>query len=158
MKLIIRLLILCLFTATFSSKLAAQKDVELVNSAAVILEGNIYYAIGKYNKAASAFAKVSRNDTNYVLALLNLCYAYNEDNEDSLCLLNARKGIELESESRVSFYNLAAISLREMKRYDESVQLLDEAIKLYPYAFGLQYNKGVAFYEAKKFKEAEAAF
>jgi uncharacterized protein len=89
---------------------------------------------------------------------VNLCYAYNEDNEDSLCLLNARRGIELESEYRVSFYNLAAISLREMKRYDESVALLDEAIKIYPYAFGLQYNKGVAFYEAKKFKEAEAAF
>lgn len=158
MKYFIRLLILVVFAGTFSNKLSAQQDVELVNSAVVILEGNIYYAIGQYNKAANAFRKVSRNDTNYVLSLLNLCYAYTEDNEDSLCLLYARKGIELESESKVSFYNLAAISLREMKRYDESVALLDEAIKLYPYAFGLQYNKGLAFYENKKFKEAEAAF
>jgi uncharacterized protein len=158
MKHLIRLLILVVFSATFSNKLAAQKDVELINSAAVILEGNIYYAIGQYNKAANAFKKVSRNDTNYVLSLLNLCYAYNEDNEDSLCLINARHGITLESESRVSFYNLAAISLREMKRYDESVALLDEAIKQYPYSFGLQYNKGLAYYEAKKFKESEAAF
>lgn len=158
MKHIIRLLILVAFSATFSNKLAAQKDVELVNSAVAILEGNIYYSIGKYNKAATAFAKVSRNDTNYVLALLNLCYAYSEDNEDSLCLLNARRGLQLESESRVSFYSLSAISLRKMKRYDESVQVLDDAIQQYPYAFGLRYNKGLAYYEAKKYKEAETAF
>jgi antitoxin component YwqK of YwqJK toxin-antitoxin module len=158
MKHLIRLLVIALFSTTFSITLKAQKDVELVNSAAVILEGNIYYLIGQYNKAAGAFKKVSRNDTNYVQALLNLCYAYNEDNEDSLCLLNARKGIELESESRVSFYSLAAISLREMKKFDESIKMLDDAIALYPYAYGLQYNKGIAYYENKKFKEAEAAF
>lgn len=157
MKHLIRLLIIAVCAVTFSGKLSAQQDVELINSGVVILEGNIYYALGQYNKAANSFKKVSRNDTNYVLALLNLCYAYNEDNEDSLCLLNARKGMELESESRVSFHTLAAVSLREMKRYDESVALLDEAIKTYPYAYILQYNKGLAYYENKKFKEAEAA-
>lgn len=158
MKHFLRLLIVAIFTFACVGKTSAQQDVELVNSANVIFEGSIYYAIGKYNKAAGLFKKVSRNDTNYVVSLLNLCYAYHEDKEDSLCWLSAKKGIELESEMRPDFYNLAGMSLKEMKKYDQSIATLDEGIAKYPYSYSLLYNKGLAYYEQKKFKEAETCF
>lgn len=158
MKYFLRLLTVAIFTFACVGKSSAQQDVELVNSANVLFEGSLYYALGSYTKAANAFKKVSRNDTNYVVALLNLCYSYHEDKEDSLCLLNAKRGILLESEMRPDFYNLAGMSLKEMKKYDDAVAILDEGIAKYPYAYSLLYNKGLAYYDAKRFKEAEPCF
>ncbi|HTF05478.1 MAG TPA: hypothetical protein VK826_15730, partial [Bacteroidia bacterium] len=119
MRTILKTLAIVVLAVLFTNKLSAQQDVELVNSAEIMAEGNFYYSIGKYSKAANLYKKVGRNDTNYAEVLLDLCVAYNEDKEDSLCLISARKGIELESRVRGDFYNLAGISLREMKKYDE---------------------------------------
>lgn len=158
MNKILRLLSILLVTVFASEKLAAQQDVELVNSAQVLFEGGMYYSMGKYSKAANLFKKISRNDTNYAIATLDLCYAYHEDKEDSLCWLTAKKGIALESPYRATFYNFAVISLREMKKYDDALVLIDEALAQYPYVYTLPYNKGVVYYEQKNFKEAEKWF
>jgi uncharacterized protein len=141
-----------------AGKVSAQQDVELVNSAQVLYEGGMYYSMGKYSKAANLFKKVSRNDTNYAVAMLDLCFAYSEDKEDSLCWLTAQKGLELESPYRQDFYSFAGISLREMKKYDDAIRTFEDAMKEYPYVYLFQYNKGVALYEQKKFKEAEVCF
>jgi len=121
-------------------------------------EGNFYYQLGKYSKAANLYKKVGRCDTNYAEVLLDLCVAYNADKEDSLCYLTALKGIGVESAICGDFYNLAGISLREMKRYQEAYAMFDEGIKQYPYLYLLPYNKGKTYYEEKKFSDAEKCF
>lgn len=154
----LRISAVLLLSFACSGKLFAQQDVELVNSSQVLFEGSMYYDMGKFNKAANLFKKVSRNDTNYAVSLIYLCYAYREDKEDSLCWVTAKKGIELESPYRADFYSFAGNALSEMKRFDEAIQTLDEAIKAYPYVYLFYHDKGVAYYEQKKFKEAESSF
>lgn len=134
---------------------AQQQDVELVNSADILKEASYYMAIGKKEKAISMYKKVGRNDTNYATVLLRLCIAYDDNDEDSLCLLNAKRGIEIESENRADFFNLAGIACRELKKYEDAHKYFDEGIKTYPYAYLLHYNKGKTYYEEKEFKEAE---
>ncbi len=146
------------FTFCLVGKSAAQQDVELVNSGQIMAEGNFYYALGKYSKAANLYKKVGRSDTNYVDILLDLCLAYSADKEDSLCLITAKRGLAVESTIRGDFFNLAGISLREMKKYDEAIKMFDDGIAEYPYLYLLQYNKGKTYYEQKKFMEAEKCF
>lgn len=154
----LRLVAVLIVSVLFTEKVAAQQDVELVNSAQVLYEGGLYYGLGKYTKAANAFKKISRNDTNYAVALLDLCYSYREDKEDSLCWESARKGLNIESPYRADFYTFAGSSLREMKKYDDAIKTLDDGIKEYPYVYILYYDKGLCYYDQKKLQEAEKWF
>lgn len=155
----LRISLAVLFMAcTTTAALNAQMNVELVNSGEILLEGDLYYALGRYSKAISLYQKVGRNDTNYALVLRDLALAYSDDKEDSLCLLTARRGMTLKSQYDADFYNLAGISLKEMEKYDSSLAVFDAGIAKYPYMYLLRYNKGMAYVKMKKYPEAQECF
>ncbi|HTL80148.1 MAG TPA: tetratricopeptide repeat protein, partial [Bacteroidia bacterium] len=150
--------LLAILALVFTSKLSAQKDVELVNSGQVLYDGNLYYYTGHYQKAEEEFRKVGRNDTNYAEVLRDLALTYSDDKEDSLCAITCRAGIALESVYSPDFYNLLGISLKEMNQTDSAIKVFDKAIELYPYTYVLYYQKGMTYYKKKDYKEAEKWF
>lgn len=149
---------LALFSFSFLNPLSAQQNVELVNSGEIMLNADFYNSIGSYSKAVNLYLKVGRNDTNYAEVLRDLAYTYNNDKEDSLCLVTARKGKELDSEFKADFYIYIGMSLKEMEKYDTAIKTFDEGIRLYPYKYSMQYQKGMTYVKMKKYPEAEACF
>lgn len=146
------------FSLTTIPNLRAQQNVELVNSGAIMLTANLYNSLGRYSKAAAELVKVGRNDTNYAEVLRDLAYTYSSDDEDSLCLLTAQKGLALESDFKADFYTYMGIALKALEKYDTAIKTFDEGIRLYPYKYALHYQKGMTYYKMKKYPEAEICF
>lgn len=157
MKRIFFALLICLSVAV-PSRVAAQVNAELINSADILAEGNLYYMLGKYSKAEDLYKKVGRNDTNYARIQRDLAFAYSEDKEDSLCANVCRRGLGLESNYTPDFYNMLGISLKEMEKYDTALKVFDEGIRLYPYSYTMHYQKGMVYYKMKKYPDAQIWF
>ncbi len=147
-----------LLSFSFLNTASAQQNVELVNSGEIMLTADFYNALGSYSKAENLYLKVGRNDTNYAEVLRDLAYTYNNDKEDSLCLATARKGKELDSEFKADFYVYIGMSLKELEKYDTAIKTFDEGIRLYPYKYTLQFQKGMTYVKMKKYPEAELCF
>ncbi|GAB4141556.1 MAG: hypothetical protein Fur0041_16770 [Bacteroidia bacterium] len=146
---------LLFFSKTATAQVA---DVEFVNSSQIMAEGDFLMYMGKYSKAASLYRKVGRNDSNYIYVQMELCKALLNDKEDSLCLLTARNALRYESPIKADFYNVCGVVYKEMKKYDQALQVLDSGIAQYPYMFLMQYNKGLVYYNMKKYPEAQQCF
>ncbi|MDQ3111535.1 MAG: tetratricopeptide repeat protein, partial [Bacteroidota bacterium] len=147
-----------LFSLSFLNNLSAQQNVELINSGEIMLTADFYNSLGNYSKAENLYLKVGRNDTNYAEVLRDLAYTYNNDKEDSLCLATARKGKELDSEFEADFYVYIGMSLKELEKYDTAIKTFDEGIRLFPYKYSMQYQKGMTYFKMKKYPEAELCF
>ncbi|HET6991333.1 MAG TPA: tetratricopeptide repeat protein, partial [Bacteroidia bacterium] len=147
-----------IFIFSIANSLSAQMNVDLVNSGQIMQEANMYYSMGKFSKAENLYLKVGRNDTNYAAILRDLAYTYSDDKEDSLALVTARRGKELDSEYKADFYNIIGISLKELEKYDTAIATFNEGIRLYPYKYLLQYQKGMCYFKMKKYPEAQACF
>lgn len=137
---------------------SAQQNVELINSGEILNTGDVYNSLGHYNKAEALYLKVGRNDTNYAEILRDLAYTYSLDNEDSLCLSVARRGMALESVYKADFYIYQGIALKNLEKFDTAIKTFDEGIRLYPYKYIMQYQKGMTYFKMKKYPEAELCF
>ncbi|MCE2773562.1 MAG: tetratricopeptide repeat protein [Bacteroidetes bacterium] len=136
----------------------AVQDPELIDTRDVLLQGDIFQYQGRYSKAIPLYKKISRNDSLYYRAQFEMAKCYLNEKEDSMCWVVAVRGTELKSRIDADFYNIGGIALKEMKKYDAAIELLDKGISMYPYMYLLHYNKGLVYYNMKKYAEAQKAF
>lgn len=133
--------------------------VKLIDSYDLLKRGIALNDTGLFDKAADLFEQISRNDTNYALAVYEDAVSRISAGEDSLAIGVCRKGIDLHTEYTSDFYKFLSSAYVDMDRNDDAIKLLkDTAIPAYPNVYLLQYSVGLAYYKSHKYDSAIAAF
>jgi len=129
-----------------------------IDSREVIQKGIEFHDAGKYEKAIEEFKKVYENDTNYVLAMVELINTYTANKQDSLALEVCNKIENLDSEYKPNITVFKANVLDNLKRSDEAIKLYQEGLKKYPLNNSFYYEQGVVFLKQEKLAEAHDMF
>ena len=117
-------------------------------------EGLRFYADQNYESAISSFSKVNENDTNYTKCLLDQAASYLLLKEYDKALAASKEALALKLPQRHSHYITASDSLIEAKRYDESLDIINEGLKEFPYNQTLSVFKVSSLIDASKHNEA----
>jgi antitoxin component YwqK of YwqJK toxin-antitoxin module len=141
------------FTLSFSFAQAPEVD-----SKKIIIKGVEYHDSEKYQDAINEFKKVNKNDTNFVLACLELANSYIANGQDSLAIHVCDQASILPSSFAPSILLYKANALDNMKKSDEAAKLYEEGIKKYPLNNSFYYELGVLKYRQEKYKEAHDLF
>src|ERR1700761_6453359 len=98
-KRIVSFLIVLVMLSFFCSKnVSAQKNIPLIDSYDLLQKGIALADSGQYDKASALYEQISRNDTNYSLALYEEAISRISGGEDSIAIGLCRRGIELNTE------------------------------------------------------------
>jgi antitoxin component YwqK of YwqJK toxin-antitoxin module len=148
-----------IFILLFANSIIArgQKNVQLINSLDVLKQGVVLMDSGAYDLACSLFEQVSRNDTNYVLALFEDAASRESNDEDSMAVVLCDKGLAIPTEYEPDFYKLKAGALIGMKKYNEAESILYKAINKFPDVYQLHFTLGLAYYKAQRYDSAIAS-
>ncbi|MGL4598137.1 MAG: tetratricopeptide repeat protein [Bacteroidia bacterium] len=148
------LVTLLTLVALACSPLCAQKNVELIDTKKILEEGGEYQANGRQGKAINLYKQVSRNDSAYETVLYHLSICYLDDDQDSLGMLTAQKGIDLNGDYNGIFYTIKGIAYKKMERYPDALAILSEGIAKYPRLPSLNRVKGDVYFTQKNYKDA----
>ncbi|MCW3072473.1 MAG: tetratricopeptide repeat protein [Bacteroidetes bacterium] len=149
-----------LYTGILCSALSfsfAQNKPE-VDSKKIIQKGVELHDSEKYQEAITEFKKVNKNDTNFVLACLELTNTYIANGQDSLAIQVCDAASILPSSYAPTILLYKANALDNMKKSDEAIKLYEEGIKKYPLNNSFYYELGVLKYRQEKYKEANDLF
>jgi uncharacterized protein len=149
-----------LYTGILCSALSfsfAQNKPE-VDSKKIIEKGVELHDSEKYQEAITEFKKVNKNDTNYVLACLELVNTYIASGQDSLAIGVCDAASILPSSFAPSILLYKANALDNMKKTEEAEKLYREGMKKYPLNNSFYYELGVLKYRQEKYKEAHDLF
>ena len=150
---------LLLVTLVGNIKTFAQADIPYVNTYDAMQRGVNLADSEKFDEACKWFEKISRNDTDYTLAVYEDAVYRVTASEDSLAIPVCRKGLSLHSEYDPDFYKFLASAYTDMDKSEMAIKMLtDTAIPAYPRVYLLQYSLGLAYYKEHKYDSAIAAF
>lgn len=141
-----------------ASNLAKAQNIELINSGELLKKGVDLHEEGKNQDAIDLYKKISRNDTNYAWALVELALTYNVKGEYMNAIEVCKKGLDLKSQYDYNFLSTYGSALDNLNRFDEAIEIFNKAIKMFPYNFELFFNRAITYYKADKFKEAVKDF
>ena len=148
-------LVLLLFIS-FYTKAQEKPKVQLISSGELISKGLKYVEAEEYQKAIDTYKKVSRNDTNYSWALLEMCATYTDMKKYDEAIECCKQGLKLFDKSHeVNFYIGMANNYDDIDSGATALKIYKEALELYPYNQSLIYNYGAALYKNKFYNEAE---
>lgn len=129
-----------------------------VDSRKIIEKGIELHDNKQYDEAETEFKKVSRNDTNYVLASVELANTYITTGKDSIALILCNSILDQPSQFKPNLLTIKANCLDNLKRSDEAMKVYEEGAKLYPLNYSFYYEAGVVKLRQNKFKEAQDWF
>lgn len=142
-----------LFALLFLTPSFSQTNEE-VDSRKILLKGLELHDDEMYDEAILEYKKVNKNDTNYVVALLELYLSYSALEQDSLAVVSCDKMLEQHSSYSPKALLYKANALDRQKKYDEAIACYKEGLKKYPLNNSFYYEYGVLRYNQKKYKEA----
>ena len=147
------------FLTLFCTRTNGQKQVPYCNSYDSISLGIAYADTGAYSQACSLYEKVSENDTNYTLALIEDAIAKESSEQDSAAAALCIKGIAQESEYTPDFYNTLANVYIDEGNYRDAVNLLnDTVLPKYSNIHNLYFALGLAQYKMHNYPDAINSF
>ncbi len=150
---------LLIFTAFFLSiysysqdKLKKNSYQNIFNEAAVAIEKN------EYKKTVEILDRINKNDSTFHSATITKTYYLlqneNYDEVIKICDANIK---DFKGDNKLSLLVNKGVALEGLKKYDESITVYNEALKLYPKHHLLWYNKGTSLALLEKNEEALAA-
>src|SRR4051812_30665583 len=142
----------CLLLLT--SRQAFSQSTDELNSRKIIEKGVELHDNKKYDEAIVEYKKVSRSDSNYVLAATELATSYIASGKDSIGLALCNDLLEIPSSYIPTIIALKANALDELKRSDEAVKVYEEGIKRFPLYYSFTYEIGILKLRQEKYKEA----
>lgn len=148
-------------TAVFCVKgsfLLAQDNNPLVNSAEVITKAYEYTHDKKYDDAIAEYMKVPVNDTNYVLAMIELASVYSQAGKDSMTIVLCDEMLKEKTRYATQFLIAKGNAYDNLKKNDLASKAYDDAEKLYPGDYLIHFNRGIMLLQAEKWEEAEKYF
>lgn len=125
------------------------------NTENIINKGIEFHDAKKYDEAILEFKKINKNDSNYVLAAVELVNTYIESGKDSLALELCNNLLEFPSSYLPSIYTFKANALDNLKRSDEAIKVYEEGMSKYPLNYSYTYEMGVLKFRQEKYKEAQ---
>lgn len=149
----------CLTLPAFfiATSLVAQQSTR-VNSSLILKQGAELHEQKKYREEIALYNKVSRADTNYSQVLSSLVFAHYTDSNYNEAVRLLQQAIKLYPESNDNWYNLLANSYDNMDRTEEAIAYYDKIIATYENAYLPWYNKGITYYNQKKYDESKQCF
>jgi antitoxin component YwqK of YwqJK toxin-antitoxin module len=147
-------LLLLLSSLSFvNAQSAAEFDTKTI-----INKGIEFHDEKKYDEAILEFKKVNKNDSNYVLAAVELVNTYIEDGKDSLALELCNSLLEFPSSYLPGIIAFKANALDNLKRSDEAIKVYEEGMAKYPLNHIYSYEMGILKFRQEKYKEAHDWF
>jgi len=148
-----------LIFVVIGKNISAQKNISLIDSYSFIETGMSLADSGQFDAASQLYEQISRNDTNYVLAVYEEAISRISGGEDSIAVGLCRKGLALNTEYNCDFYKFLANAYVDMDKNKEAIRLLaDTAIPRYPAVYLLPYSIGLAYYKSHQYDSAIACF
>ncbi len=146
--------LLILITFLFINFLAkSQATIELINSQEVVLKAFEHFEKEEYEKAIREYRRVPQGDTNYFIAQYEVTYAMYLQERYEEAIQESRRLI-YEGTDQMNQYNILGSALDEIKKYDESIEVYNMALKRFPYSTNLLLNKGIVYERKKDVKAA----
>ena len=143
-------LTLLLFTINLSfsqNKVEAEKLVE---------EGIPYHDKGDYEGAINKYNKALKLDNDNLLALSEKALSLLSMKKYDESIIECKKIIEKypKENSLKSVYVTYGNALDELKKTDQSIEIYDEGLKLFPDYYQLHFNKGITYSSIQKYDQA----
>jgi len=155
MKVKFSLLILFCLIGYFSY---GQDKPEIINSSDKLKKGYDYYQDEKYDEALIEFQKIPENDTSYYDAIVEqvLCYYQLKKFEEGIAI--GKKALAMNLYLSPEIFTDIGCCYDNLEKYQESVNIYDAGIKIFPRANTLYYNKGFSLSKLEKYKESFACY
>ena len=136
----------------------AQKASDFENSTEIITKGIEYYEEEQYDKAASLFALVNRNDSLYITALTEQALSYIAAEDYEQAEIAASLALESSEETIPELYTNLAKAQYELGKVEESYATYKAGMKKFPKNVQLIFNLAVSYYNKEKYDEAITQF
>lgn len=112
-----------------------------------------------YEKIIEELNKVNPNDSIYCSSLVTKSYYLLNSKQYDKAISTINEGLTLDcTENTLSFYINKSLCYNLKKDYETSINLIDEALEIYPFNSKLWYNKGLALESINDIPEAVLAY
>ncbi len=131
------------------------QEKEPVNSSELIIEALQKYYDDQQDEAIELLGEINRSDTNYIESLVNKSYyALNQERYEEVLLI-AEEGLNhFDNEYDLSFIVNKGISLSKLERFDEAINLFNDALEKYPVRNEFYTLLGSVYEEKKEYEKA----
>ena len=151
--------LLSLVVAGLSWSCLAQSTLPpLVASGSHIEAGVKLHDEKKYEEAIARYRLVSRNDTNYALALSELALTYIVLEKYDQAIATAREGLQRPSRVTLDLYLKLGNAYDGAKQPEQALATYDEALTRFPHSHQLHHEKGITLVRLKRNAEAIGSF
>jgi antitoxin component YwqK of YwqJK toxin-antitoxin module len=133
---------------------AFSQSADELNSIKIIEKGIELHDNKKYEEAVIEYKKISRSDSNYVLAATELATTYIASGKDSLAVDLCNNLLEIPSSYIPKLLALKANALDDLKKSDEAVKVYEEGIRKFPLYYSFTVELGILKLRQEKYKEA----
>lgn len=154
-----RLVIPGLFVATFFFTLnALAQQIPLINSGEIINRSIALQDSSKYDIAIKELLSIPKRDTNYVWAQARLAELYNFNKQYPEAIAAADFVLKVPSEFKGAMYNMKARAYEEQKEFDKAIEIVQTALKEYPYSTPLRYWLATSYHNKLDYHNAIKAY
>lgn len=129
-----------------------------VPSGDLISRGIELFGEGRYDEAVEVYKMVHENDSNYTLMLAELALAKIQLEQYDRAIYYTKKGLSQPTSYRQHLMRTMGTAYDLSGFTDETINIYQEAIDLYPYSYLLHYNLGVTFMKVERYHEAVKSF
>ncbi|MBS1638127.1 MAG: hypothetical protein JST26_19600 [Bacteroidetes bacterium] len=148
--------LLCLSATALT--LAQEPVYKKENTKQIIVHALEMSSDKNYADAISELKRVDRNDSNYVIAAVELANIYITTHKDTLAIDLCDNLLKQKNDYTPTVLLLKASALGNLKRTTESQAIFDYGIKEYPLNNLFYYEQGMVNFRQKKYEEANALF
>jgi len=128
------------------------------NTDSLLREGFELHDKDEYQKAIDMYSLVNENDSNYVVAQIEIANTYLQMKKDSLVLDICKKVQYINPAYRPTILVLMAVAYENLKMNDDVVKVYKQGIKEFPLSPKFYHELAVFYHAQKKYKEAQENF
>jgi len=144
----------------FDEKVKKQEKLEPYDPVASIEKANSAFEEEDFREALKYYEKIHPNDTSYNAALLQrvVCQLNMENGDNEAAIKLCDEGIAINEDYLTIFHLNKGVALNKLERYDEAIQLFDDAIERFPYYPSFYVYKGYNYKDSEQYDKALLTF
>ncbi len=136
----------------------SQESKDLINSGELLEKAAQLQQEHKNKEAIALYKQISRSDTNYRRALNELSFCLSRDSNFTDSKKYAEIGLKLFPAAASDWFNLIANAYDDLGNKTEAQAYYDSSLRKDPNKYMAWFNKGISYYNQKKYAEAGPCF